>query len=112
VNGKSTRSKGKAGELAAKHLLKDMDWKILADTTSGLSTGDLIAESPSGKIYDVEVKNRREIHVAKFVGQSRKNASRLKKDWMVMAKIDGTSSWLVLRKGEKPAVWHQKRETI
>jgi hypothetical protein len=28
-----------------------------------------------------------------------------------MAHIDGTSSWLILRKGMRPTVWHQKEAT-
>ena len=106
--GKATRSKGREGERLAKALLKDRDWTIIADTTAGLSTGDLIVESPDGIRHDVEIKNRREIHISRFVGQARKNAERSKSAWMVLAKIEATSSWLVLRKGEKPTIWHQK----
>ena len=86
--GKSTRDKGRRGESEAKRLLAEKDWEILADTTAGLATGDLIAQSPDGFIYDVEVKNRVEIHVPDFVGQAMKNAG--KKRWMVMAKIANT----------------------
>jgi Holliday junction resolvase-like predicted endonuclease len=107
--GKRTTSKGKMGERLAKELLVDRDWTIIADTSSGLSTGDLIAESPEGTRYDVEVKNRREVHLPAFIGQARKNAEKTKSAWMVLAKLDGFASWLVLRKGEKPAVWHQKQ---
>ena len=74
--GKKTRDKGRRGESEAKRLLTEKDWEILADTTAGLSTGDLIAQSPDGLIYDVEVKNRVEIHVPHFVGQAMKSATR------------------------------------
>ena len=106
--GKTTRSKGKVGERTAKALLVDHDYSILADTTAGLSTGDLVVKAPDGTIYDVEVKNRRMINIPMFLGQARKNADRSKLAWMVMCKIETTSSWLVLRKGEKPTTWHEK----
>ena len=106
VAGKSTRSKGRRGETEAKALLTERDWEILADTTAGLATGDLVVRSPEGRVYDVEVKNRVEIHVPHFVSQARRNAG--KSEWMVMAKIANTSSWLCLAKGKKPWVWHTR----
>jgi hypothetical protein len=108
--GKSTRDKGRRGECAAKKLLADYDYELIADTTAGLATGDLVVESPDGKIWDVEVKNRRVINVPQFVGQAMKNAG--KRRWMVLAKIHGTTSWLVIRKGMKPAVWHSKKGEV
>lgn len=107
--GKTTRNKGKIGERTAKALLVDHDYSIIADTTAGLSTGDLVVKAPDGIVYDVEVKNRRIINVPMFLGQARKNAGRSKLAWMVMCKIETTSSWLVLRKGEKPTTWHEKQ---
>ena len=107
--GKTTRNKGKEGERLAKQLLRDRDWTIVADTSAGLATGDLIAISPEGVMYDVEVKNRREIQVPVFIGQARKQAEKTKLAWMVLAKIDGSTGWLVMRKGHKHDVWHQKQ---
>ena len=74
--GKQTRDKGRRGECEAKRLLTDRDWEILADTTAGLATGDLIVKSPDGIIYDVEVKNRSQLNIPQFVGQAMKNAGR------------------------------------
>lgn len=105
---KQTRDKGRRGEREAKRLLNDRDWEILADTTAGLATGDLIVKSPDGIIYDVEVKNRNIINPSMFVGQAMKNAGRQR--WMVMAKIANTSSWLCLAKSKKPWVWHGKEQ--
>ena len=110
MNGSKIRSKGRIGERTAKRLLIDHDYTIIADTTAGLSTGDLVVQSPEGTLYDVEVKNRRLINVPLFLEQARKNAGRSKLAWMVMCKIETTSSWLVLRKGEKPVTWHEKRD--
>ena len=106
--GKQTRDKGRRGECEDKRLLTDRDWEILADTTAGLATGDLIVKSPDGTIYDVEVKNRSQLNIPQFVGQAMKNAG--KQRWMVMAKIANTSSWLCMAKSKKPWVWHGKGE--
>lgn len=108
--GNTTRNKGRKGETEAKRLLQDRDYTILADTTGGLSTGDLVVQSPEGVVYDVEVKNRKLIDVPQFVGQARKNATRSKVAWMALAKIDGTSSWLCMAKNRLPVVWHAKTQ--
>lgn len=108
MGGKAVRDKGRRGEREAKRVLQDRDYTILADTTAGLATGDLLVEDSEGNIYDVEVKNRRILNLPLFVGQARKNAKH--KAWMVMCKLDGTCSWLVLRKNHVPTVWHGKGE--
>lgn len=106
--GSRARNKGRIGERTAKRLLVDHDFTILADTTAGLATGDLVVKAPDGIIYDVEVKNRAMINVPVFLGQARKNSGKSKLAWMLMCKIETTSSWLILRKGEKPTTWHEK----
>jgi predicted RecB family endonuclease len=106
--GKATRNKGKEGERAAKRLLVERDWTIKADTTAGIATGDLIAESPTGAIYDIEVKNRIEINIRAFRGQAMKNAKKTKSRWMVLAKLDGERAWLVLRQGKQTTIWYEK----
>ena len=103
---KSSRDKGKRGERTAKLLLADRDYTILADTTAGLSTDDLVVLSPGGKVVSVEVKNCKLINVPVFRKQATANAKR--NDWMLRLKIDGTSSWLVLGNGRSPVVWHEK----
>lgn len=104
--GKPSRDKGKKGEREAKNLLADRDFIILADTSAGLSTDDLVIQSPQGHILSVEVKNCKLIDIPRFTAQARQNAK--KNAWMLLAKISQTSSWLVLQKGEKPVVWHSK----
>jgi Holliday junction resolvase-like predicted endonuclease len=106
------RRKGRKGETAAKNLLADKDWTILADLTSGISTEDLIVEDTSGTIYSVEVKNVKLIDVPKFRKQAMANAKKIKKRWLLMLKIDGTSSWLIMRQSEKPIVWTEKKEEL
>ncbi len=104
--GKSAREKGRRGERVAKLLLADRDWQILADTTAGLSTDDLVCMSPDGKVVSVEVKNCKQIDVPAFVRQARTNAK--KNAWMLMCHISGTASWLILGSGRTPVVWHEK----
>lgn len=106
--GKPSRDKGRRGESAAKRLLADRDFTILADTSAGLSTDDLLVESPTGEIVSVEVKNCKLINLPAFVTQARTNAK--KRPWLLLAKLDNTSSWLVMGKGRLPGVWHEKGE--
>lgn len=104
--GRSQRNKGRRGESTAKQLLTDRDYEILADTSSGLSTDDLVVMAPDGKIWSVECKNTKLMDIPKFRSQAIRNAK--KRAWMLLLKIDQTTSWLVLRKAEKPVVWHEK----
>lgn len=106
--GKLSRNKGRAGERAAKRLLEDRDYVILADTTGGLSTDDLVVLCPAGKLYSVEVKNTKQIDVPKYRKQAQTNAK--KNDWLLIMKIDQTRSWLVMGKNRVPVVWHEKGE--
>lgn len=111
MSGSTSRNKGRRGETAAKRLLQDRDYTILADTTAGIATDDLLAQDKDGNIWSVEVKYRKTIEPARFSGQARfqtRNKKRVR--WMVLAHIDGTSSWLVLRQGLQPAIWQEKIE--
>lgn len=104
--GKTSRDKGRRGECAAKRLLADRDYIVLADTSAGLSTDDLLIQTPGGDVISVEVKNTKLIDIPKFIRQARKNAKR--NGWMLLAKIHGTTSWLCMGKGRYPVVWHEK----
>ncbi|MCK5611894.1 hypothetical protein KAR91_59035 [Candidatus Pacearchaeota archaeon] len=104
------RSKGKRGERKARELLADKDWNILANTADGVECEDMIVENTSGVIYSVEVKNVKLIDIPKFRTQAMTNAKKKKKPWMLMLKIDGTKSWLIMRQGERPIVWTEKKE--
>ena len=105
MSGKTSRSKGRRGETAAKRLLQDRDYSILADTSAGLATDDLLAQDSSGAIWSVEVKYRKTIEPTKFAGQARFQVRNKKLRWMVLAHIEGTSGWLVLRQAMPPTVW-------
>lgn len=105
--GKLSRDKGRRGERTAKLLLQDRDYEILADTTAGLSTDDLLVQK-DGHIYSVEVKNNKLIDIPKFTAQARQNAK--KRPWMLLCKIHQTTSWLVMGYGRHPVIWHEKGE--
>ena len=104
--GKAARTKGRRGECAAKSLLRDRDWEIIADSTSGISTDDLIALCPDGVLHSVEVKNTKLINLPAFRKQAIENAKR--RPWLLLCKLDGTSSWLIMGRGRRPAVWTEK----
>lgn len=106
MSGLTARRKGRRGESTAKKLLAERDFEILADTTAGIATDDLVAQSPDGCVWSVEVKNCKNLQLAQFVAQAKRNAG--KKRWMLLCKIDQSCTWLVLRKGSRPTVWHEK----
>lgn len=106
MGGKASRSKGRRGESEAKRLLQDRDFIILADTSAGIASDDLIIQTQTGQVLSVEVKNRKGIDIPSFVAQARQNAN--KNDWLLLCKIHGTSSWLVMGKNRLPVVWHAK----
>ena len=108
--GKQSRNKGKRGERAAKNLLTGRDWTILADTTAGLSTDDLVCQSPDGRVVSVEVKNTKLINVPEFVKQARTNAK--KNHWLLLCHLDSTRSWLVMGKGGLPVIWHEQSNEV
>ena len=108
--GKSSRNKGKRGERAAKDLLTSRDWTILADTTAGLSTDDLVCQSPDGRVVSVEVKNCKLINVPEFVKQARANAKN--NHWLLLCHIDNTRSWLGMGKGRLPGVWTEQSNEV
>lgn len=107
--GMRERRKGRRGETAAKRLLAERDYELLADTAGGIATDDLVVQDADGCVWSVEVKTRKSIEPALMTAQARKQAG--KKRWMLLAHIDGTSSWLVMRKGMRPTCWHQKEES-
>jgi Holliday junction resolvase-like predicted endonuclease len=106
--GKMARNKGRLGERRAKDLLTSRDFVILADTTSGLATEDLVVQDEMGTIWKVEVKNTKLIDIPKFRTQAKTQAGKFR--WLLLAKIDGTSSWLVMGKDKPAVVWHEKGE--
>jgi hypothetical protein len=114
----NSRSKGKRGERKAAELLADNEYNILANTGDGnilANTGDgvecedFIVQCPSSNIYSAEVKNRKIINMAAFRKQASANARKKKLLWLIMAKIEGSSSWLIWRQNERPVVWHEKK---
>lgn len=87
-------------------MLRDRDW-VVDQVTSGVSSHDFTGTDPAGRTWAIEVKNCAGIIPAhKRQAMAQGKARRL--PWMLMNKIAGTSSWLVQRQGELPAIWHGK----
>ena len=104
--GKMARNKGRRGETTCKALLGEYDYTVLADTSAGVSQCDLIAQDMMGTVYAVECKNTASINVRAYRDQAKQQAGKMR--WMLLCKIDGTSSWLVLKQGSKATVWHER----
>lgn len=104
--GKASRDKGRRGQQEAQAILKDRDW-VIAETNAGNATEDFIGFDPLGQAWAIEVKNTVSITTA-HRQQAIDQAAKRKLPWMLMSKIAGTSSWLIQRKGLKPAVWSLK----
>lgn len=99
------RSKGRRGQQEAHALLTARDWSV-AELNSGTSAEDFWAcDLATGRTFSVEVKNAVVITLA-HRKQAMAQAAKARLPWMLMAKIAGTSSWLVQRQGERPVVWH------
>jgi len=104
--GKAQRSKGRRGETKCKELLTERDFTIIADTSAGVSQCDLIAMDEMGTTWAVECKNTASINVRAYRDQAKTQSGKL--PWLLLCKIDGTSSWLVMGKGRKATVWHER----
>lgn len=88
-------------------LLASRDYQI-ADLSAGVQSEDILAIDSSGQVWCVEVKNTATItpaHKRQAINQAARRGQSVR--WMLANKIEGSSSWLVRRQGERPAVWHQ-----
>ena len=103
--GIASRRKGAKGQSIAADLLRGRDW-VCDQITAGIAAADLIATDPDGKTWAVEVKNCASILPA-HRKQAMEQGTKRRLPWMLLSKIAGSSSWLVQRKGERPAVWHE-----
>lgn len=103
--GASQRRKGATGQRIAANMLRDRDWQV-DQITAGIKSEDLIATGPDGRRWSCEVKNCATMNQAQRK-QAMEQARKRKLPWMLMRKIAGSSSWLVERQGERPAVWHE-----
>ena len=101
----ASRSRGKRGESEARDLLTERDWTILANTADGTDVEDIIATSPDGTVYSIEVKNTKQIDITAILKQARSNAAKKKLPWLAMCKISQSRAWIVWCKGEQPKMW-------
>ena len=110
---KAQRDKGRRGQTAAEHLLKDRDW-IVDQITAGIKREDIVATDPNGKAYSVEVKNCLSITTT-HRHQAMRQAKERGLSWMLMSKIAGTTSWLIQQgdaAGIRIFVWSEKKRLL
>ena len=99
------RRKGRKAESEFKSVLQSRDWQV-DDLTSGVKSEDLIATSPEGTRYSVEVKNHVSCAWTAFEKQAREQAKCRKLPWMLAVRIPGyPKTYVVMRSNEKPTVW-------
>lgn len=105
MTGKSSRAKGARGQSQFKNVLLARDWRC-DSISAGIAAADLIATDREGKSWCVEIKNCAVISSA-HKRQAIAQAAGRRLPWMLASKIQGSSSWLVQRQGERPVVWHE-----
>jgi hypothetical protein len=104
---KASRTKGRAGQLAARKMLESHGWQV-NELNSGTAVCDFIAIDPNCDAWSVEVKNAVSMNVREWRKQAIRQAGKL--PWLLLCKIDGTKHWLVLRKGGSPITWEAMEE--
>ena len=109
--GKASRAKGRRGESAVVDLLTARDWSV-ADLTAGKAGEDLLVVDPDGVTWAVEVKTTKAITTAHRSQAMAQAQARRAARWMLVSKIEGTSSWLVQRQGQRPVVWHAQNSVL
>lgn len=73
--GKASRDKGKRGQREFRRLLKERDWTFM-ESRAGAEEEDILAISPDGRVYAVEVKNCLQIALPQFLKQAKEQAQR------------------------------------
>lgn len=107
MSGKASRSKGSRGQSAFATLLRERDY-VVAPVSCGVLAEDLIA-TKDGKTWAVEVKKTKALAPG-HLKQAKEQAHKRKARWMLAQHIEGSSSWLVRKQGERPVVWHEREE--
>lgn len=105
MSGRATRSKGRRGQQAFTHMLKDRDWTV-AELNAGTAAEDLIATDPHGNTWSIEVKNTVAITTA-HRAQAMTQAKQRKLPWLLASHVAGTGFWLVQRQAADPVLWRQ-----
>jgi hypothetical protein len=107
---RSQRVKGRRGQTEFAAVLQSRDWMVIP-ITCGVLAEDIVATSPQGKQYSVEVKWQKIIQIEAFTRQAREQANNRKLPWMLACRLQGhAGTWLVLRQDEAPVVWALKGE--
>lgn len=104
---RSQRSKGRRGQTEFASVLTVRGWNVIP-ITAGIGAEDIVAGSPEGKHYSVEVKWQKLIDVPRFERQAREQAAKRKMPWMLACRLEGhKGAWLVIRQDDVPVVWKE-----
>lgn len=112
ARGRSNRRRGRATQCEAAKVLTERDWQII-ETASGMKNEDIIATDPNGQQWSVEVKNHKQIDLAKFRKQAIEQANARKLPWLLMCKIHGEAgAFLVQRKNDNATIWRRRNGMV
>jgi hypothetical protein len=104
--GKASRDKGKKGQREFKKLLDYRGWTYM-ESRAGAKEEDVLAISPEGVIYSVEVKNTLAMDQGAHVKQAQRQAAERGKKarWMVAWAVDGLADTFVVRTQGAVDIW-------
>jgi hypothetical protein len=90
-------------------MLRSKGWQV-DSITAGVRREDAVVTCPeTGRAYSLEVKKQRILNIPAFTVQAREQAKARRLPWALLAHLHGTSAWVFLRQGEKPALWNMER---
>ena len=84
--GKMQRTKGRRAQTEFKRMLTERDWGVI-EPAGGMAVEDVIATSPQGVTYSVEVKHHEAIRLADFIKQAKEQAKKRKLPWMLAVRL-------------------------
>ena len=108
----NARRKGKVGEAEFTGLLAARGYSEVQPLGPGRSQCDVTAVDSNGAKWAIEIKHRKSINLTYYLIQARENARKAKGKWMLAIRLHGYRSWMVLRQGMDPDMWHEGDEEI
>jgi len=104
--GKASRDKGKRGQREFRNLLTERDFTFM-ESRAGAEEEDLLAISPEGKVFSVEVKNCININQTAFLTQAKRQAAARGKGtaWMLACSIHGKGNTFLVQTQDSCQIW-------
>lgn len=104
MSGLRSRSKGRRGEVEARHLLEELDWTIIP-LGPGSRTEDIVATDPNGTTWSVEVKSQVTWRLCEWRKQAKSNAKKRKAQWLLMCRIPNMPATFYVEDSDGCRVW-------